>query len=546
MADSQPTQATALAQSLGILALALLVRIAWWHFGGLTIEDEGAHYARVGESLASGHGYLGLDDNAQLIYPPLYPGLIAAGTLAGLSSEVAGRLASLLFGSLAAVLFAAVSRKLYGRRVGILAGVLAAIHPLLATASINVLSESTYLFFILAGLLQFLRLLDSITLPRSLVCGITFGAAYLCRPEAFFLTLLLTLLLAAVHVGNFKRAIPACMALLIGLFACATPYVAFLHGQTGQWRIEAKSPEATMYHAGMASNQDKNEIFWGIDFKLEGTGISTSSDLAHVKLQVPPLLQRVKSAYWQLLANLPELARALQHLQFGGLLMSLLIGLGLFAAPWNASRALRESPLLLMASLSIGTFLVWPFIRDRTLFMLIAPATIWAANGIGHLHDWALGTSGTFGARQVLARLSGVTTVVIALLLLGAQAWTGVNGSDEMSEPWRNEPVQAEVGRWLTTVQPRPVLADTTPTITYYAHGTIVRLPWTDGTTALRYLAHHNVEFVVLHSDNLQRRPYLQEWFASASANNLVLLKTFKARKGEIRIYKLGAVSVAQ
>lgn len=526
--------------------LAAVIRYLAWHLPGLIIEDEGAHYARVGESLAAGLGYAGLDGELQLIYPPVYPGLIAAGVSVGLDAETAGRAISLLFGSLTPVLFFLVGRRMYGERTGWVTGFLAALHPLLVTASVNVLSESTFLFLLLAGFYQLLGLVRTPAIGRAALAGITLGGAYLCRPEAMMITAIWTACFLAARWTLDRLSILSAATLLAGLLLAASPYVAFLHSTTGQWRIEAKTPEASMYHEGIAAGKSKAEIFWGIDERLEGTGVSTASDLAHVRLGTRPLLERLKSAYWQALDNLPALATAIQDPQFGGVFIVLAIGLGLFGRNWGDDRWKSELPLLAMLAFSTFTYLVWPFIRDRTLFSLILPMTLWAGAGLVHLQSWAEASAKAsgWGARSTSA-VSVAFAMVFGLLLAGTST-IGVSQSDEMSAPWRADRTTRDVGRWLAVASPKSRVADVTPTATFYAGGTMVRLPATDSATALRYLRRHRVDWVVLEHARLANRTYLRDWYDGLAGHALQPTRSFPARSGEVRVFRVDPASIPE
>jgi hypothetical protein len=95
------------------------------------------------------------------------------------------------------------------------------------------------------------------------------------------------------------------------------------------------------------------------------------------------------------------------------------------------------------------------------------------------------------------------------------------------------------VGEWLASHSPNARIADVSPVVTYYAAGTLVRLPWTDSETAWRYLQKNKVEFVTMQEANLQRRPYLREWYEHPSDSHLELIKTFASSHGEICVYRL-------
>lgn len=107
-----------------------------------------------------------------------------------------------------------------------------------------------------------------------------------------------------------------------------------------------------------------------------------------------------------------------------------------------------------------------------------------------------------------------------------------------MSEPWSADPIQRTVGEWLASNHPHARISEVAPIITYYAHGTIVRLPWTDSEKARRYVEKQGVEFVVLQSIDLGRRPYLHEWYQQPT-EPLTLVKTFKSVRNEVRVYRV-------
>src|SRR5882672_5255033 len=90
-----------LAYVAACFVIALVLRILWICYWPLSIESEGVYYARIAENLLAGRGYVGIREaGKQLLYPPLYPGLIACVTSFVHNSELSGRIVSALCGSL--------------------------------------------------------------------------------------------------------------------------------------------------------------------------------------------------------------------------------------------------------------------------------------------------------------------------------------------------------------------------------------------------------------------------------------------------------------
>jgi hypothetical protein len=77
---------------IAILAVGFTLRlVAVVSFTG-PIDPEGAEYARIAENLVAGHGYVGIaTPGTQLIFPPLFPFMIAAVSLVTGQAELADR-----------------------------------------------------------------------------------------------------------------------------------------------------------------------------------------------------------------------------------------------------------------------------------------------------------------------------------------------------------------------------------------------------------------------------------------------------------------------
>jgi 4-amino-4-deoxy-L-arabinose transferase-like glycosyltransferase len=525
---------------VAVAILALAVRVAWLQVGAHVIEDEGTNYARVGENIAAGRGYLGLDEfGPQLIYPPLYPALIASGVELGLSSELAGRTVSLVAGVLATLLFALLAQRMYGRAAGRWCGLLAALHPLLIGASVVVLAEMTYLALLLLGLLLIRSPLATMPRGYAVSSGLVFGLAYLCRPEALLVFAAIVAVSTVLDWRRWRSVATSAALMAVAFLVVAVPYVAWLHAQTGQWRYEAKTPQGVIFQAGIAAGKLPGELYWGIDEELRGTGISMTSDVAQAHAAEAYRDERLGLAARQAKSNAPMLLRGIGALQFGGPALFVLAGLGLFAAAWSRPRARDETALLIVAGLTCVAFLVWPFVLSRSLFMLVAPLLLWAGFGASFLVAWTQASASTIGlGRRTGAVLSLAAPAAILAPLL-VTALMGVRESDEMSQGWLNPRIDIRLGQLLAESTPRPRIADTAPTIAYYAGGVIVRYPWTDDDeTARAYLASKSVDFIVLREEALRARPYLREWHERAQAGWLELVASASGTGGTTSIYR--------
>lgn len=182
---------------LALLLLALALRVFWALTQTSIIEIEGAEYARIAENLLRGTGYVGTMPGPQLLFPPLYPLLIAATTLGTGNSELAGRVVSIMAGVGLVLAVYALAAWVYGSRVGLVAAMFTAAHPMLIALSGSVFSEAPYITLLTAGFYWSLRTAAGRGWVYPALAGLCFGLAYLTRQEG-----LIYLLLFIAYLGG--------------------------------------------------------------------------------------------------------------------------------------------------------------------------------------------------------------------------------------------------------------------------------------------------------------------------------------------------------
>jgi hypothetical protein len=100
----------------------------------------------------------------------------------------------------------------------------------------------------------------------------------------------------------------------------------------------------------------------------------------------------------------------------------------------------------------------------------------------------------------------------------------------------------AVIGRWLRAngdpQLPRPRIMDTGPLVAFYGGGVLVPFPWTDSATALRYIDHRNIDYLVVRQVDNKRRPYLGAWFDAVPDARFELVKAFDSETGVTRLYR--------
>src|SRR4051794_32640438 len=128
---------------LGILCLALTLRFLCAKFLTGTIDTEGAEYARIAGNLLNGIGYVGISTpGTELMFPPLFPWLIALVARVTHDLEAAGRSFSITRGALLVLPVSLITQHLYRPTTAYIAALLVACHPLLIGFAATVYVET--------------------------------------------------------------------------------------------------------------------------------------------------------------------------------------------------------------------------------------------------------------------------------------------------------------------------------------------------------------------------------------------------------------------
>ncbi len=221
----------------GVGVLGLAVRLA--HVIGQRHDEVGGdayYFHNQANLLADGHGYInplvhaysGIE-RAAADHPPLYSTYLAVWSFLGVRSPFGHMIASALLGTATVVLVAAAGRRLGGNRVGVLAGVAAAVHPNLWLWDGMLLSETASAFTVALYLYLVVRFLDGPTAPRLAAVGASIGLAGLARSE--MLLLVIGLVALVPRLPRTARRPQAAAIAVVALIAVVLPWSAYNQGR---------------------------------------------------------------------------------------------------------------------------------------------------------------------------------------------------------------------------------------------------------------------------------------------------------------------------
>jgi len=538
---------------IGIVTAALLLRTVWVHYWPISIESEGVYYARIAENLLSGRGYVAMREvGKQFLYPPLYPIFIALFSIFTSNSELAGRLVSATFGSLWIVPLMLIARNAFDEVSGLVTGILVALSPAAIAISGTVQSEPLYLAWQATGIYFALRVWPDRAKAPCYLAGLSFGLAYLVRPEAVIYVTLTALFILLSGRGGLSLRFISVARFALAFALTILPYVTWLSIQTGGLRLEAKSISNYAEARAWAQHLPPGEIFFAVDPQLKNVGLSNQSDLAmmhQTKLST-------RAMFWLALHNGEDNIRRVFSLLlkarlFGGVFFVLLVGMGAFSHSSDRDALVRRSYLFAAFLLAFVPLLSLHAFHDRFIFPFLTVLFPIAGSGLVRLFEVlkAILVTLTTGA----PRYAIACTILAAGLAAGYAATclvveshsflhleTDLRLPEQDITIQRGERVVRTVGQTIRDFNVTHALVmEGEPIIAFYAGASDWPLPYCGEETALRYIAKTNPDFIVLRSRNADVFPYVGQWVSSGIPDKRAeLVSTVGSPDGKVLVYR--------
>lgn len=533
-----------------ILVAGLAVRLAALAYCGTgTIESEGAEYAKIAENLRNGVGYVGLvSAGPQVLFPPLFPLLIAAASYLTHDYEFAGRMVAMIMGVLLPLPVFGIASRLFTRRAGYVAAILVLLHPVAVYLSFSVYSEGPYATLLLSSIYLTIRALDEPSTKRWMFVGGGFALCYLVRPEAFA-AFAITLSFAFVatrgsYSVKFKRASVAALVFLV----IALPQVMFLYNKTGKLMLEGKSTILFSYtgsrmlaaerhpgadyvmpgglhdvpsaapdrEGGYPERWGDKWAFYGINSQVRPTGMAMRPFVEVARDNRPNLKDSFALLKRGIRRNVPNFLPKLFSPWIGPLLPALAL-LGVVRRPWRGLKATRR---LYVMSVTLAPVIAMFFVLwgdDRYWFIFLPLLSVWAANGVLEVAMWVK-TSSAAAGWTLLSRTLPSNWIIPSLLVLAivVSPASSVRKNFTFSDYAPPTRVDKEVGLWIGHLQNHPirVMALSLP-VSYHAGAQQhLYFPYCTGDLAVRYLDAAHVDYVVLRRGKKFTK-YYDDWLTT-------------------------------
>lgn len=503
------------------------------------IEVDGVIYATLARNLMAGKGFLGLYGSTDLIFPPLYPYLIAAVMVITDNAESAARWVSTIAGTLLVLPVFWLARRIYGRWEAWAASFLTAFYPLMLAASTATFSEMLFTLFIFSAVVAAWWGGESGRTRFWAASGFLFGLGHLVKPQGIHLMAAVIMAAMVLLPGartSVRKACASLLCMLIPFILTVSPYVAFLYQHTGKVVLDGKSSINYLISRRVGSGMSFREAAFGLDKEGNPAGILPDHSRLAGRYGFREMISTLPELLRNVARNIRPLVKKSVLIVFSPLVVAL-VAIGWTAEPWNQFRLRCELFLLWTVAFLIGMILALA-VMER-YFPPVAPfVLIWTARGLRSVVEWFARTLRNLGIRGEHALARAFSWILVALTICsGAGLFMAGTVYSE------SKVLEARLaGMWLLTHAPPPrrIMAGHSP-IAYYAHGEYFLTPYAPAESLLKYARRHRVEYLVIDERYLDDRPQIASWIdPSRAPRELDLLHVVDPVPGaKLVIYKI-------
>jgi len=486
----------------GLLVGAALLRIAWWHWYVRVIENEGVEYVRLAWNWFHGHGYVGTFGGRHTLDPPFYPILIGLTTPLTGNGETAARLVSLAAGVLLVWVVYRLGCRLFNPTVGIIAGIVTAIHPILVGLAVSTYVEAVYVPLAASAILAVVVCLDHASWPRVALAGGLIGAAHLCRPEGLGLAPMLAVVLVVAYWrrGRVKLGLVQAGALVAVCLLVAAPNMIWLSAQAGSFRWEGKSGYNSLTTERLRAGLSLEDANRGLDSLAAPAGPYMFRDQVEtLRRDAGGIGATLSALMLDPVRRAKAFLRGVSQPWLGGIVILLLATVGLVVTGWWRTEPARMAAVLTLPVLSAAALLTldWPWGR---YFLGLLPSLILLASA---------------GAAWV-----GQRSRLVALGFLLIPLARSAQSMPRVYDLAQTRDVEVRVtGEWIRKDFPEPEPTLSRPLImgirlapAYYADGELVYLPWADEARTLQFIRSEGPDYILLRDSEVKAVPYGAKW----------------------------------
>ena len=512
-----------------LIVFSFLLTFSLSLYGGI-LSPDGMQYASLGKNLVDLKSYVSDGSHfPDIIQPPLYPLLIALLYIFLRDPHTSGFAVSCIFNALAIFPLFFIALRVFNRTTAVLSVLLFAVHPLFLRTTLNIGSDSMYLFFFLCIVSLILGFIENPNLSSSMLIGLSIGLAYATRIESVvllpFFALLVYTSVAKKNIPKFKTKIIS--TAFLGFFVIYGALTLFVYQQTGQLMLCPKY-QLISAHKQIWRNSESNPGFKGASFETKTfqtffkydpeTRDLLANRLFYKKDRHPgknegdfgrdnrKSIQKVFALLFGMaktfVRNIHSLYKQLVHITVFPPLLYPFVILGFFGIPWDLKRW-RDSYHLLCAILVSLLFLFTVDMQLRFLCPAVSLLLLWCAEGIvlsSQTLSKSLANIGTFRSQKTFIAI--ITIIVILSAAPSAVTIVAANQMFNKNHILMAEAIEKHVPKEATVISSNPQAA-------YLAHRRYAPLPYLTLDELKVYTTKFKQSAVILSDEDKRTNPQL-------------------------------------
>ncbi|MFA5292227.1 MAG: glycosyltransferase family 39 protein [Phycisphaerae bacterium] len=396
-----------------ILCAAFIVRL-FQLFTVFAISGDGPVYIEMARNFYVGNLKAGLARD----YPPLYPLLITGVYSITRDWVVAGWLVSFVCGILTILPIYYLARDVFGEKVAEVTAVLSAFYPALSQYSVVVLSQSVYVFLFMMTVWLGWKAITNNSKRMYFLTGLLSGLNYLARPEGLGIVIVMALYTFSTGFSSFKNTYKKKIILItimcMGVFIFVAPYVLYVKGETGEWRLSKKKSIIT----AITGSED----------------VTTPDNTGSYYLRIP-CYSKLEGGYIKMLI---EMSILFVRIYIPVLFLLMLFGLmSRKIIPWSLGYEIFIGIIILFHILVFSLF----YLSERQLMPLAAASLFWAAIGFNELHNLII-TKVVWARERVKKNQGKIFWILLTAVILTLLPYT-------FRPQDRDKIGQRKVGEWM-------------------------------------------------------------------------------------------------
>jgi 4-amino-4-deoxy-L-arabinose transferase-like glycosyltransferase len=470
------------------------------------IQNDGMEYIRHANEILAGNWTAGASG-------PVYPAFIAFAYIFTKNFELAGIWVSVIFGALLVIPVFYLGKEIFNARVGVVSGLVAAVHPSLYIHSGSVLTESTYHFFIATSVLFGWFAFNRGRFYYILLFSLFASLSFLTKPEAigflFIFSFWVLLFNPLKGRRRWMRRIAMVLVAVLAFLVFSAPYLVRIRVETGKWSI-SKKVDVTVGSLPEMKNM-------------------TSLDESPLRREGLPLLSLIRDPLSQLVRVAIGLLKSFYaFLQTFNPILSFFAVLGWVGIIRNrSSYSLKANFYILTYHFFFFGFVFSIFfISRRYTSQMISISIPWAAFGFYMFLEWF------YQRRKVGNPPQKMSTILLTILL------TALFIQGMMIHVREHRLIRKEAGLWMKENLPRGVnIMSRSPQEAFYGEMRgWAKIPKGSYEEVLGIARSKGIQYLVLDEDIEKDVP---GFWGQIKENDLILLKDLKVKNQRMAIFKI-------